>query len=260
MNNLNETELGVWNDIKNDYINYLKVGLNNNEASDKIIFNNSDLFNSDYSNICWLSLANVQWEYGRLEEKNMEKALNIAFNNKKYEELYDKLSSKQPPQKKVTRIKAKTPLWNVGSIIEYTINNLNSKWNGKKIFFKVEAIGESNIGTLPPEEFIDRFSIFKIFNVVSNESLDYSELKKIGYFKNYYSKEKKDIRFIAFYNSERDKKSILCETNIVYRKSKTYNNKHDSLCGASFIDLKKDTKILCDYIDDAFYEDDLIIR
>ncbi len=253
-NNLNEHELGIWYDIRDDFIDYLRVGVSEKDVSSKIIQNNSDLFNSDYSDICWLSLANVQWEYGRLDDFVKERTLNIlSHNNKMFRDVYNKLNSQQPQPKKITKLKIKTPLWDIGDVIEYTINNSNSRWNGKKIYLYVEAIDETNIGTLPREEFKNTYSIFKIFNFISDESVSYFELKKYGYLKgiDYYTKEKKDLRLIAFYSCERDKKNIYKETVIIYKETNS-NNKSQSLCGASFIDLKRDVNILCSYIDNAF--------
>jgi len=265
MNQLDEHELDVWHDIRGDYINYLKVGVKECEVSERIIKNNSDLFHSEYSDICWLSLASVEWDYGRLDDDVKKKALEIIQSgdcNGIKNKIKEKPDNPQPNPKKVGKIKLMTPLWDIGDIVEYRIDHPESKWDGKIIYLHVVGIDYTNIGTLPRDEFVHRFSIFKIYNLISNGNESQEDIIKLNYLPDIdiFTRQMVDARFIADYSSERDRKRILSSGRII-GNNKNGTSLNESICGACFFGFdNSDMSFLCADIDRAYNSGLLNIR
>ena len=70
--------MGTWNygifdndvaqDIKEEYLDLLKRGIDSTEATKKIVSQNQDIIDDiDEAPTFWLVLADIQWEYGILE-------------------------------------------------------------------------------------------------------------------------------------------------------------------------------------------------
>lgn len=127
-------------DIKDDYVDRLKAGYTNIEATQETIDRNMDYIqDEDDEPLFWFALADTQWKYGRLLEEVKEEAIkhiksgkNLEIwkqeNEKQYkkrkiilEELEERLNSKQPPEKKVPKLVSKKSHWDVGDILLYQI-------------------------------------------------------------------------------------------------------------------------------------------
>lgn len=145
----------VAEDVRNYYKDQLKRGKTNEEVTKELIEDNKDIIlDEDEAPVFWFSLADTQWNLGRLEEKVKLKALYYLENGqnlgiwqnedkKEFEirkkvllELKQKLRSKQPQEKKITRYKQYNCDWNVGDIFAYKIKNEKYKDN-YMVFIKV---------------------------------------------------------------------------------------------------------------------------
>ena len=149
-------------DVRSDYVNRLKVGLSNIDATKDLIELNSDFIEDpDDGPLFWLALADTQWKYGRLLPEIKEIALEYIRsgtdlekwkeNKKQYEkrkkvldELEERLNSPMPPEKKVSKLVIRKAKWKIGDVLLYRINNAdiikheivtNSKWNHKYVMF-----------------------------------------------------------------------------------------------------------------------------
>ena len=211
--------MGVWGvkifqddvacDVKDDYLNRLKVGYTNEEATKEVIERNED-FTSDYDDreIFWMALAATQWKYGRLLPEVKKEALKCIQSGrnlerweddeKQYEkrkkvleELEEQLNSPQPPEKRVGRMKLSTPQWDVGDVLLYQIKGEKVKkhrYYGKYALLRVVGIRRCNVGSLP-REYSNKLDIVALYNWIGDEepdievikSLPFMKEKKIGY-------------------------------------------------------------------------------
>lgn len=141
--------IGVSSDVKTDYIDKLKRGKTNEEATEEILDTYKDELNdSDDGPAVWFGLANVQWDYGRLLPYVKEKALEAlecrehlerymessksAYEKrlKNLELLKEKLNMDMPPEKKVSKYKPYITDWKDGDIFAYRLDNDKSKTTG----------------------------------------------------------------------------------------------------------------------------------
>ena len=196
-------------DVKDDYLNRLKVGYTNEEATKEVIERNED-FTSDYDDreIFWMALAATQWKYGRLLPEVKKEALKCIQSGrnlerweddeKQYEkrkkvleELEEQLNSPQPPEKRVGRMKLSTPQWDVGDVLLYQIKGEKVKkhrYYGKYALLRVVGIRRCNVGSLP-REYSNKLDIVALYNWIGDEepdievikSLPFMKEKKIGY-------------------------------------------------------------------------------
>ena len=196
-------------DVKDDYLNRLKVGYTNEEATKEVIERNED-FTSDYDDreIFWMALAATQWKYGRLLPEVKKEALKCIQSGrnlerweddeKQYEkrkkvleELQEQLNSPQPPEKRVGRMKLSTPQWDVGDVLLYQIKGEKVKkhrYYGKYALLRVVGIRRCNVGSLP-REYSNKLDIVALYNWIGEEepdievikSLPFMREKKIGY-------------------------------------------------------------------------------
>ncbi len=196
-------------DVKDDYLNRLKVGYTNEEATKEVIERNED-FTSDYDDreIFWMALAATQWKYGRLLPEVKKEALKCIQSGrnlerweddeKQYEkrkkvleELEEQLNSPQPPEKRVGRMKLSTPQWDVGDVLLYQIKGEKVKkhrYYGKYALLRVVGIRQCNVGSLP-REYSNKLDIVALYNWIGDEepdievikSLSFMKEKKIGY-------------------------------------------------------------------------------
>ena len=105
-------------DIKEEYLNYLRIGLTNEEATNKVLEEN-DWWEEDEEEapLLWFALADTQWKYGRLMDKVKKQALKYIeegtdlerweedkklYKKRKevLEKLKEKLNSPMPKEKK----------------------------------------------------------------------------------------------------------------------------------------------------------------
>lgn len=135
----------VTQDIRNEYVNRLRVGYTNEEATDELIEYYGYLIeDEDDGPLFWFALADTQWKYGRLMKKVKEEAIkhiksgknlerwkeeNIKLYSKRQnvlEELEVKLNSQQPSEKKVSKLTIDKSPWEVGDVLLYKIKSDNS--------------------------------------------------------------------------------------------------------------------------------------
>lgn len=139
----------VAEDIRSEYIEQLKHGKTNEDATKYVISNNTDYL-SDYDDepIFWFALADTQWEYGRLLPYVKEKALEFINNNRNIQRwsdnsqkeislrqmvlanLKDKLNNKMPPIKKIRKYKLYKCSWSVGDTFAYELESNYAFKNG----------------------------------------------------------------------------------------------------------------------------------
>ena len=188
-------------DIKDDYITYLKVGMTNEEATRKIIEENDWCFEyEDEGALLWFALADTQWKYGRLLDEVKEKAIECIDSGvdlekwreedeklcekrkKVLEALKERLSSEQPPEKKITKLRMLRARWKVGDILLYQILNeelKEHKWYKKYILLKVVEIKRSNIGSLPIDIYYNEEDVLGLYNWIGNQKPGLQLLKKL---------------------------------------------------------------------------------
>lgn len=175
-------------DIKSEYVNRLKIGQTNIEATqDMIDYNECYIDDEEDAPIFWFALADTQWKYGRLLPEVRDEALKRIKsgvdlkrwqeNKKQYEKrkqvletLEEKLNSPQPPEKKVSKLIIDKARWEIGDVLSYKITNeqlKDSKWYNKYVLLRVIAIKTSRIGSLP-RDYSHEHNIVAIYNWIGN--------------------------------------------------------------------------------------------
>lgn len=162
--------MGTWNygvfdndvaqDIKEEYIGLLRRGMNSTEATKMVVFRNQDIIDDvDEAPVFWLALADVQWEYGILENTVKNTALNYlnsadfleqwkCVNSKiatKRKEallsLKEKLLSANPSPKKISIPKLYRCQWKLGDVYAYPLLSDYAKEKGHYgeyfVFYKI---------------------------------------------------------------------------------------------------------------------------
>lgn len=133
-------------DVKDEFLNHLKCGRDEFEATELMIKENQEMI-SDYDDgvIFWLTLADTQWNYGRLLPIVKEEALKIlndkdekkSFENiiigrnekrkKVIQEFREKINSPIPEKKKIKLYKYFKTTWKHGDTFSYEIDTDYSK-------------------------------------------------------------------------------------------------------------------------------------
>ena len=146
----------ISNDVRDSYINCLEQNVSDDVIEEYMKKEYSELFGTDEEIIFWLSLADTQWELGRLNKYVKEKAIyfidssTISIEKKisacKVEEiitellnLKDKLLSKMPARKRIsTNRPIVTNPWNIGDVYAYRFHtkNVGEYFSGKYILFQ----------------------------------------------------------------------------------------------------------------------------
>jgi hypothetical protein len=136
--------MGVWGtglysddtacDVRDDYKDILGNGVAEPEATIRIIEQwKRELSDPDTATVFWLTLADVQWNLGRLQENVKHEALTIIKNgsditrwlpDKKLEKkrnlvlqrLSEKLNSPQPMEKIVKKRYVDSTMWSIGEV------------------------------------------------------------------------------------------------------------------------------------------------
>lgn len=176
-------------DIKAEYVNRLRIGQTNIEATQQIIERNEDsLEDEDDGPVIWLALADTQWKYGRLLPEVKEEALKCireGIDLEKWKEdkrLYEKrkqvleqiekrLLTPQPLERKVTKLELKKTIWDFGDVLLYYLNDeklKESEWYNKYILLRVVGEDTANIGSLP-REYSHEISIIAVYNWIGDE-------------------------------------------------------------------------------------------
>ncbi len=197
--------MGVWGttlyandtacDVRDDYIEKLKRGKSNTEATEELIEKNKDILGDvEEEPLFWFALADTQWDYGRLIDNVKEKAMfflsqKIEFerweqSNPKHLEqwkktllnLKEKLERPQPTSKKVSKYRIYQCKWNLGDVFAYRFESeLSKKYNfyGKYIVFR--KISEAR---WYPEHIIP---VVQVYKWIGNDipSLDFIQKQKL---------------------------------------------------------------------------------
>jgi hypothetical protein len=133
-------------EIKEDYINLLREGIDNEEATKRIIESyQSSIGDTDEGSIFWFVLADLQWKHGRLLPEVKEEALfhlessrgldrweldakQLEKRNKLLDALNQKLLSPQPEEKKIRPLpKGYKCEWNIGDVLAYQLESQEAK-------------------------------------------------------------------------------------------------------------------------------------
>lgn len=208
-------------DVKEEYLNRLRVGMSNEEATRNVIEYNMDLVD-DYDDgpIFWFALADTQWKYGRLLEEVKKEALKQIEagtdllrweeNKKQYQkreqvlnQLKERLNSPQPSEKKITKIKLKKALWNIGDVLLYKIQAeklKDNKWHGKYVLFRVISITRTNIGSLPFDQYYHEQNVLALYNWVGDEfseNIDINDLDFIICYNTFFKKKIENFLMVS---------------------------------------------------------------
>lgn len=187
-------------DIKEEYLNYLRIGKTNEEALQEVISDNEEMIKDDeIGPLFWLALADTQWKYGRLTNDIRDRALEVIDSGKDLErwkedkklfqkrkkvleKLKEKLSTQQPPEKKVRKMTFERPNWKVGDVILYQLLNedlKNHRWYKKYVLLKVMGTEKFTIGYLDPEKYYHENEVVGIFNWIGDEKVNLKKIDKL---------------------------------------------------------------------------------
>ena len=145
-------------DVRGDYIDKLKHGKTNEEATQELISENDDIMGDvEEEPLFWFALADTQWNYGRLLPEVKAKALyflsqdeelerwkesgekQLSAWKKVREKLKVKLEKPQPDIKKVSKYRIYKCKWNLGDFFAYRFTGDYSKekgFYGKYVVFR----------------------------------------------------------------------------------------------------------------------------
>ncbi len=190
-------------DVREDYLDRLRIGYTNVEATQDVINQNIDSIEDEEDGpLFWFALADTQWKYGRLlpevrdvalkyiesgqDLKRWEESKSLYNKRKKVlEDLREKLNSAQPSEKKVRKLKIHKATWKVGDVLLYKIKDeqfKDNKWYQKYVIFKVIGIAKSNIGSLP-REYSDEQNIVGLCNWVGDSVPDFKVITNLDFIK-----------------------------------------------------------------------------
>jgi hypothetical protein len=128
-------------DIRDEYKDILGDGISEPEATKLLLQQwENELSDPDVAPVFWLTLADVQWNLGRLQEQVRQEALTIIENgsdltrwlqDKKLEKkrkvvlerLEQKLNTTQPAEKKVKKRYIASTDWNLGDVYSFRLQS-----------------------------------------------------------------------------------------------------------------------------------------
>lgn len=144
-------------EVRNYYKDQLHRGKTGKEITQDLINQNEHTISDiDDAPTFWFSLADTQWNLGRLEDIVKEKALSHISNGydlrrweaedpkgakiraKVIEELRQKLLSPQPAEKKISQYKLYKCEWNIGDVYAYRLTGNYAKkvgWLDRYLYF-----------------------------------------------------------------------------------------------------------------------------
>lgn len=145
-------------DIQNEYIDKLKRGKSNEEATKELIEDNLDIMgDAEEEPLFWFALADTQWDYGRLILEVKEKALFFLERDEELERWRDsgekelnewqqtlntlrkKLLSPNPPEKKISKYRLYQCQWKLGDVFAYRFSSdysIEKGFYGKYVAFR----------------------------------------------------------------------------------------------------------------------------
>ena len=187
-------------DVKEEYLNLLKIGKGPKEAMEEMIINWEDCIEDvEAGTLFWFALAETQWKYGLLDEKVKEIALKYIeegidlerweedqklYTKRKteLEKLKEKLGSEQPKGKKIPKMTFQRANWKIGDIILYQILNENlkdHKWYKKYVLLKMAGTRKSNIGSLPKEIYYNEYDLLSLYNWIGDKEIDIEKIDEL---------------------------------------------------------------------------------
>lgn len=136
----------VTEDVRGIYVDKLHRGKNGEQASKEMIAEFEWAWSDeDDAPVFWFAMADMQWNYGRLQEEVKKKALyylndmknlqrweyeNLKMSEKRKQvlnELRKKLNTLQPPEKKVSQYRLYHCQWKVGDMYAYQLEGEYAK-------------------------------------------------------------------------------------------------------------------------------------
>ena len=187
-------------DIRGEYVDKLRQGKSNAEATKELIEAYSDTIGDiEEEPLFWYALADTQWNYGRLQSDVKERALfflSQAAEKERWKEagqatldawmktlitLREKLKSLQPPEKKVSKYRLYCCKWQLGDIFAYRFTDEYSAglgYKGRYVVFR--KVSES---VWSPGHIVPVVQVYKcIFDTVPKlEELKDKELLEQGF-------------------------------------------------------------------------------
>ena len=158
-------------DVKDEYKDNLRKGKTNEETMQEIIDKYQELLEDEEDRgVFWLTLADTQWNLGRLDEQVKEQALEIIelgtdlkrweINEKLYnkrkeilEKLKEKLLSPQPEEKRMPKYRTYKCEWENGDVFAYQLKSEYAKEQGLEnrylIIQKIDEIDWYPCSTIP---------------------------------------------------------------------------------------------------------------
>lgn len=240
-------------DIRDDYLNRLRIGYSNVEATKEVIERNIDFIDDEEDGpLFWFALADTQWKYRRLlpevkkqaikhieEGKNLERWEENKSQYKKrkevLEDLKKKLSSKQPTEKKVKMIALSKPIWDVGDVLLYQIKSdkvKDNKWYKGYVILRVIGVAEMNIGSLP-RKYSHKHNIVAIYNWVGSKKPDKSIISKLQFIKEVNGRCKYTDAMRIFSFNKRELKQLnfsIIDRNNKYKQESTIIMNFEGIC------------------------------
>lgn len=138
----------IAHDVKEEYIDLLKSGRESDVITQELIDRNSEIINDkDEAPVFWFSLADVQWQYGRLSTEVKEKALqylNLGNNLQRWQQenpglagkrkdvldrLQIKLCSTQPKLKRISSPRLYHCEWKLYDVYAFLLESDFAKSN-----------------------------------------------------------------------------------------------------------------------------------
>ena len=136
-------------DVRDTYKDQLHRGKTGEEITRELMEDYEDFLDDmEDGPVFWFALADTQWTLGRLEDNVKERALSCLENGgdawrwetegaakvrareKVLQKLNEKLSTPQPPKKKVSQYRLYQCKWNLGDVFAYCFDSEYSKQNG----------------------------------------------------------------------------------------------------------------------------------
>lgn len=192
-------------DVKQDYISLLRSGKDGAEAVEELTLRYEDaLADSDDGPMFWLALADVQWDYGRLEKHVRDRALHAiqqalaqrstsdapaaidareGRRQKRFlEQLRQKLLSQPPDKKTVRQQKLYRCGWENGDVYAYRLTSLfaaEKAVKNKYVFFV--KVGEQ---TWHPGHVIP---VVYVYRAIGDDVLSLRELQDLAYLPQFFA-------------------------------------------------------------------------
>lgn len=145
-------------DIREEYVDKLKRGKTNEEATQELIEQNREIKGDvEEEPLFWFALADTQWNYGRLLPSVKEQALFFLERSEELErwreagekklnawiqtltKLKEKLNTPMPKEKKISKYHFYQCEWNLGDVFAYRFCGEYSKeknFRGKYVVFR----------------------------------------------------------------------------------------------------------------------------